>query len=448
MDMTVQFDLLAPITVKVEPEMIATDRDHSLEELKALQAKGHKIVVSFGGGVDSTAMLILLWINGIRPDLITFADTLAEKSATYSHIRSMDLWLARVGFPPVTWVQTLTEPETPYEGLEGKLLHGESMPSPAFGFQTHSCSVWAKVECQNNYLYGVNGKANKYSQHPIWVSHEETGLKVIRLIGYDAGEADSRRSANAYEAGAVVEPHWEKGAPASMKRAIAKWNKVKAAGKAARAANRDPITGKLKPKAQRIDVQKLGKKPSTRATYTTKAGAVKEKDFWNTGDSKKQREIKEGIDCRYPLQSVGWDRERSVKEIRKAGIKVPPKSSCTFCPAMQPWELWELAGTEKDLFLRALAMEHNALLGKHSRWDHDDCDYGSDWLAMVESKDKRWPNDQQAGLNPAFAWNRWARENGIVEWKGGAFIADQAHCLEMAEELRGKGGNAADGRTC
>ena len=44
------------------------------------------LVVSFGGGVDSTAMLIEMKNRGIRPDVILFADTGAERPGTYIHI--------------------------------------------------------------------------------------------------------------------------------------------------------------------------------------------------------------------------------------------------------------------------------------------------------------------------------------------------------------------------
>jgi len=44
-------------------------------------------------------------------------------------------------------------------------------------------------------------------------------------------------------------------------------------------------------------------------------------------------------DYRYPLIDWGWNRERCKEEIAKAGLPVPPKSSCFFCPAMKPSEV-------------------------------------------------------------------------------------------------------------
>jgi len=44
-------------------------------------------VVSFGGGTNSTAMLVGMWERGERPDAILFADTGGEKPHTYQHAR-------------------------------------------------------------------------------------------------------------------------------------------------------------------------------------------------------------------------------------------------------------------------------------------------------------------------------------------------------------------------
>ena len=53
----------------------------------------HRIAVSAGLGVDSTAMLIALYRAGIRPDLITFADTGGEKPETLAYLEPLNDWL-------------------------------------------------------------------------------------------------------------------------------------------------------------------------------------------------------------------------------------------------------------------------------------------------------------------------------------------------------------------
>lgn len=151
----------------------------------------------------------------------------------------------------------------------------------------------------------------------------------------------------------------------------------------------------------------------------------------------------------YPLQQLGMTREDCIALIVREGLPVPLKSACYFCPASQKWELWWLAGTHPDLFMRALELEHRAMLGKHSRWGKQDCTYGEDWEKLVSQSADRWPTtDITVGLGRSFAWNHWARENGLVNRRTGQFIGDRDHCLAKAEQLKRTGGNAADRRQC
>ena len=50
-------------------------------------------MVSYGGGVNSTALLIGLHQHRIPVDLILFADTGAEHPHTYAYLDVMDRWL-------------------------------------------------------------------------------------------------------------------------------------------------------------------------------------------------------------------------------------------------------------------------------------------------------------------------------------------------------------------
>lgn len=47
----------------------------------------HCSVVSFGGGVNSTALLVGLEEREERPNYIVFADTGGERPGTYAHIK-------------------------------------------------------------------------------------------------------------------------------------------------------------------------------------------------------------------------------------------------------------------------------------------------------------------------------------------------------------------------
>lgn len=68
---------------------------------------------------------------------------------------------------------------------------------------------------------------------------------------------------------------------------------------------------------------------------------------------------------RYFLREWGWDREECVRQIEAAGLPVPMKSACWFCPASKRHEVEWLRDHHPELFARALRMEQNARDGKH-----------------------------------------------------------------------------------
>jgi len=216
------------------------------------------LVVAYGMGVDSTAMLIGLSGIGIRPDLILFADVGGEKDETYAYQAIMDQFLESVGFPVITVVRYVPQDFKnwpPYYTLEENCLTNGTLPSLAFGFG--SCSQKWKAAPQNQFCNAWEPAINWWAQ----------GGRVLKAIGFDAGPADMRRCNHA---GNQEDPKYE---------------------------------------------------------------------FW------------------YPLIEWGWDRERCKKEIRAAGLPVPPKSSCFFCPAMKPQEIDELP---KHLLRRIVIMEARA----------------------------------------------------------------------------------------
>ena len=65
-------------------------------------------MVSYGGGANSTALLIGLHQHRIPVDLILFADTGAEHPHTYAYLEVMDSWLKDHGMPPITRVYKTT----------------------------------------------------------------------------------------------------------------------------------------------------------------------------------------------------------------------------------------------------------------------------------------------------------------------------------------------------
>lgn len=118
-------------------------------------------VVSFGGGTNSTAMLVGLHEREERPDLILFADTGGEKPHTYEHVTNVCKWCQSIGFPPITRLPSAIT-------LEQDCLNRKSLPSIAFGFKT--CSQRFKARPQDNYLRDLGA------------------TDVVKLIGFDADE--------------------------------------------------------------------------------------------------------------------------------------------------------------------------------------------------------------------------------------------------------------------
>src|SRR5438874_11115667 len=90
------------------------------------------LVVAYGLGVDSTAMLVEFSFRGIRPDLILFADTGGEKPETYAYLPVIQSYLASLGFPPIVTVRY--QPRwAAYDTLEVQCLHTGTLPSLAYG---------------------------------------------------------------------------------------------------------------------------------------------------------------------------------------------------------------------------------------------------------------------------------------------------------------------------
>jgi hypothetical protein len=245
------------------------------------------LVVAYGLGVNSTAMLVEFAKRGIQPDMILFADTGGEKPETYRYMPVIEAYLKEVKFPPVVTVRY--EPKTaPYRTLEGQCLHTGTLPSLAYGGK--SCSLKFK-----------RGPADAHVlRHYPPAELIKNGKRVVRAIGFDASEK--------HRTFAGV---------------------VKAIGLDAGEQHR--LTW-AKPKPGEED-----RKPSREA--------------W--------------LDARfftyyYPLVDWGMDRAACERSIRDAGLPVPMKSSCWFCPASKKHEIVWLREHHPELLERALAIEANA----------------------------------------------------------------------------------------
>lgn len=216
------------------------------------------LVISFGMGVDSTAILVGWHQSGVRPDAIVFSDPGSEHPETYAFRPIVDAWLARVGFPAITEVRyRVRRPRNgDYTTIEENCLVNRTLPSLAFG----------RKACSQKWKGQVIDRCVRRA----FSEHISCGGRVTRAIGYDAGPCDSRR------------------------------------------------------------------------------GGVETTGPWT---------------WIYPLRAWGWDRERCEREIALAGLPIPHKSACWFCPSTKPAELIQLARRHPDLARRAVVMEDLARPG-------------------------------------------------------------------------------------
>jgi hypothetical protein len=150
------------------------------------------LALCFGSGVDSTAMIVALRAANLRPDVITFADTGAEKPETLRHIDAMNCVLTAWGWPLIDVCQKVPLATTGYTDLYGNCMKNETLPSLAFGLK--SCSIKWKHNPQDQFLKGVSRGPNARPPHPIWLRAQSTRQRIVKLIGYDCGKADMRRS--------------------------------------------------------------------------------------------------------------------------------------------------------------------------------------------------------------------------------------------------------------
>ncbi len=210
------------------------------------------LVVSFGGGVNSAAMLIGMRDRGTCPDLILFSDTGGEKPETYECLVTINAWLAQSRFPLITTVAVYQNEKPIDQTLESSCLRLGVLPSIAYGWKT--CSQRWKAEPQRKFLH---------SWAPA-LSAWQSGGRIRQAIGYD----------------------------------------------------RDEIHRSLP------DV--------------------------------------DGTEWYYPLREWGWGRKECVAAIEAAGLPVPVKSACFFCPSSKKSEVIRLRHDHPDLFERAIAMERMA----------------------------------------------------------------------------------------
>jgi hypothetical protein len=242
-------------------------RDAVNRDIHGVQGMMDKILVCFGGGTNSTAMLIEKVRLNEPVDIILFADTGAEKPHTYDYVEMFSNWLQKQGYPQITTVKAVNASGDVWT-LTDDCLARKALPSLAYGYKT--CSLRWKLAPQDKHL----------NNHPVCKLEWKAGRMITKLVGFDWGESHRVKSY------------------------------------------------------------------SEDTKYTVS----------------------------YPLVDWQWNRKRCVDEILKAGLPLPGKSSCFFCPSMKGHEIIELRDQYPDLLNLALQIEadaelfHIAGLGRSYSW--------------------------------------------------------------------------------
>lgn len=220
------------------------------------------VQAAYGGGTNSTAMLIGMVERGERVDVVLFADTGDEKPNTYEHNERFSRWLVEHGRPPITVVRNRL-PQGVIDGSLGQECYRlGTMPSKAFGYG--SCSIKWKQKPQDDFM----------STFAPAVASWALGERVTKLVGYDADEPHRALKLEAYN-----------------------------------------------------NVDKL----------------------WFR---------------RCPLIEWDWGRDECIEAISRAGLPLPGKSACFYCPSSKQPEIIELSRAYPRLAARALEIERRALAGE------------------------------------------------------------------------------------
>jgi hypothetical protein len=143
------------------------------------------VVVSFGGGVNSTALLAGMFERGLPVDLILFADTGGEFEQTYETVDRVSDKCEELFGVEIIRISNAGREGFHHSSLEDECINNKTLPSLAFGFK--GCSAKWKRQPMDRYIRTWQPALDAWAQ----------GVKVTRLIGIDAGE--SHRSANLEE---------------------------------------------------------------------------------------------------------------------------------------------------------------------------------------------------------------------------------------------------------
>ena len=141
-----------------------------------MTTKRDPVLVTYGGGVNSTAVVIGMVRRGEPIDAIVFSDTGGETPETYRYVYMMSLWLSDHGYPEIVTVKYQTKIGQ-IQTLEENCRAWPRLPSIAYGFKT--CSDRWKRRPQHKWC----------KAWPAAIEAWKDGQQIVKVIGYDADES-------------------------------------------------------------------------------------------------------------------------------------------------------------------------------------------------------------------------------------------------------------------
>ncbi len=142
------------------------------------------VVVTYGGGVNTIANLVLLRRLGVIPKAIVMANPGKEWKQTIEYRDGpMREWCESAGFPPITVVTRMEllaarRGGKNFESLAGLCERTKSLPSVAYGPKNKKCSDNFKAR-----------PGRWWIELQPWAQEEwSAGRKIVKCIGYDADE--------------------------------------------------------------------------------------------------------------------------------------------------------------------------------------------------------------------------------------------------------------------
>lgn len=125
--------------------MLATDPPAPAAHIRDIDyirvAEPAPVVLAYGIGVDSTALLVELESRGTPPDLVLTGDPGIEKPETYAYQKMIAAWMAARGirYETVRYTPRRFKHWPPYYDLLANVLTNATLPSISLG--RHSCSL-------------------------------------------------------------------------------------------------------------------------------------------------------------------------------------------------------------------------------------------------------------------------------------------------------------------